>query len=87
MWNIIYLFTGLGFWLLLFIVIIVKKSIISEENTIFKNLIIANGLEYFFEITLQLLVRSTGIDNSLVNVFCRLYIASIFTLYNFGLLK
>ena len=81
MWNIIYLFTGLGFWILLFIVIIVKKSIVSEENTIFKNLIIANGLEYLFEITLQLLVRSVGIDNSLINVFCRLYIASILLCY------
>ena len=81
MWNIIYLLTGFAFFLLLFFVMLFKKSVNNKETKIYKYLIIANGLEYLFEITLQIFVRNLNLESFLVTLFCRLYLCSILICY------
>lgn len=81
MWNIIYLFTGLAFYLLLFFVMIFKKTINNKATKLYKYLIIANGVEYIFELSLQFLVRNIELNSLLVTIFCRLYLCSILACY------
>ena len=82
MWNLLFLFTGLIFLILLIIIFFSKKTINSIENRIFKLFVIANLIEYFIEIPLQVFVRNLGVDNMLVNVFARLYITFIFIIFS-----
>lgn len=81
MWNIVFLFTGFIFILLLSVIFFSKDVIASLENKIFKIMIIVNFIEYLFEIPLQIIVRTFGIDHLLVNIFSRLYSISIFLVF------
>ena len=69
MWNIIFLVTGAIFIVLLLIIFFSKDVISSNENTLFKILVVINLLEYFAEISLQIFVRRLGINMPMVDVF------------------
>lgn len=77
MWNLVYLLTGAMFIVLLMAVFFKKKTIKSKENKLFKLIIVSNAIGYLIEIPLQLLVRSIGIDDVLIDLLCRLYMISI----------
>ena len=89
MWNMIFLFTGAIFIVLLLIVIFSKGVINSRENTLFKYISICNAAGYLIEIPLQLLVRNVNITNPIIDIYCRVYLFSItlsyalFTVYVF----
>ena len=89
MWNLIFLFTGLIFLVLLVIIYFSKQKISSIENSIFKIFLLVNLIEYCVEIPLQIFVRTFGIGNNLVDIFTRIYIIfiflifSVFTVYTF----
>ena len=89
MWNMIYLVTGFVFIILLLAIFYSKEVISSNENIIFKRILVTNIICYLTEIPLQILVRTIGIESILIDVFCRLYLISIsitysiFTIYVF----
>ena len=83
MWNIIFLVTGAIFIALLLIIFFSKEVIDSKENKFFKALIIINMVEYCIEIPLQLFVRGLGIESIAVDIFSKLYLATIFTWFSF----
>ena len=89
MWNLIYLITGFVFIVLLLLIFFSKEVISSKENKVFKRILFANILCYLTEIPLQLLVRTIGVGNPIIDVFCRFYLISIsitysiFTMYVF----
>jgi len=89
MWNMIYLGTGTIFIVLLIVVFFSKEVIVSEKNTVLKKILVVNLLEYLFEIILQILVRTLGINNIIIDIFYRFYLISIsmsyilFTMYVF----
>ena len=78
MWNILFLITGIIFLILLLIMFFSKEVINSKENTMFKYIIIVNGIEYLMEIPLQAFVKTLGIDSVLVDAFSRLYLIAMF---------
>ena len=78
MWNLIFLFTGAIFILLLLIIFFKKDVLKTIENKLFKYLIVVNCIEYFTEILLQIFVRTVGIDNPVVDMFSKLYLIAIF---------
>lgn len=78
MWNLIFLFTGAIFILLLLIIFFKKDVLKTIENKLFKYLIVLNCFEYFTEISLQVFVRTVGINNAAVDMFSRLYLIAIF---------
>ena len=82
MWNLIFLFTGLIFIILLLIIFFSKETIATKENYFFKILIIVNAIEYLCEIPLQLIVRNFGVDNLIVDIFSKLYLISIFSWFS-----
>ena len=65
MWNMIYLITGAIFIVLLVIVFFSKEVIPSDENRIFKLILISNLVSYCIEIPLQILVRTIDINSEL----------------------
>ena len=81
MWNILFLFSGLIFLLLLMIIFFLKPKINYVENKLFKRFVIANLIEYCVEIPLQFFVRTMDINNIFITVFTRLYIICIFTIF------
>ena len=89
MWNLVFLFTGLIFLVLLMIIFFFKQTVDSIENKLFKIFVITNFVEYCIEIPLQIFVRTLGINHILINIFTRLYIVfiflifSVFTIYTF----
>ena len=89
MWNVMFLVTGAIFILLLMVVFFSKEVINSKENQYFKYLIVANFVGYMFEIPLQLIVRTIGMDSILVDIFTKAYLIlifawfSIFSIYTF----
>ena len=76
MWNILFLFSGLAFILLLFFIFISKEHIKSVENHIFKILTIENIVMYVNEILLQFSTRNNWNDN-LTIFLARLYLVCI----------
>ena len=82
MWNIIFLFSGFCFYILLIIVYFSKKTIRSQENKIFKLLLLANGLEYIFELPLQIYIRVIRTNSIFIDIFTKLYLFSIFTVFS-----
>ena len=78
MWNLIFLITGLIFILLLMIIFFKKDILKTKENQLFKYLIIINLCEYIAEITLQIFVRTIGIDAQIVDAFSKIYLITIF---------
>ena len=83
MWNMIFLVTGAINIVLLFIIFFSKEVIDSKENEFFKYLIIINMIEYCIEIPLQIFVRKFGIESIAVDVFSKLYLASILSWFSF----
>lgn len=87
MWNMIYLFTGLIFTFLLAIIFFFKKKINSKENKYFKILIIINLIEYFTEISLQLIIKYYSINSIIVDILAKGFLslmliwAMVFSLY------
>ena len=81
MWNVIFLVSGLLFWIVLVCIYFSKKSIKSVENRIFKTVVFFNGLEYLFELTLQIYVRLNGIESVFVDVLSKCYLVSIFLVF------
>ena len=82
MWNILFLFSGFCFYILLIIVYFSKKTIHSQENRIFKLLLLANGLEYIFELPLQIYIRAVKTNSIFIDIFTKLYLFSIFTVFS-----
>lgn len=78
MWNILFLTTGIIFLVLLLIMFFSKEVVKSKENTMFKYIIIANGIEYLMELPLQIFVRTFGIDSTIVDIFSKLYLVAMF---------
>ena len=83
MWNMIFLVTGAMFIALLFIIFFSKDAIRSKEIGLFKSLIIINCFEYITEISLQLFVRSVGINHIVVDIYAKLYLLTLLTWYCF----
>ncbi len=83
MWNIIFLFTGMFFILLLLVVFSSKEVLNSKENKIFKLVLISSLFLYIIEIPLQLIVRTIGVENVLVDIISRLYLISLLVWYVF----
>ena len=81
MWNVIFLVSGLLFWIVLVCIYYSKKSIKSVENRIFKTVVFFNGLEYLFELTLQIYVRLNGVESALVDILSKCYLISIFLVF------
>ena len=85
----IFLVTGAIFIIILLIVTYSKGVINSKENSLFKFIAISNAISYFIEIPLQLLVRTVGVDSTIIDIYCRMYLISItlsytlFTMYVF----
>ena len=77
MWNLIFLFTGMIFNILLMIVFYSKEIINSEENKAFKFYLMSSVLNYIIEVTLQIGVRLNGVNNLFVDIFSRLYLISL----------
>lgn len=89
MWNLVFLFTGLIFIVLLIVIFLSKQRIKTKENKVFLILSIINLLGYVIEIMLQFFVRLHGIEYNMVDVFAKLYLIyifawfSIFSVYTF----
>ena len=78
MWSILYLFQGLFYTVLLFVVFNSKQRIESEENKLFKILTIETILILISEICLQLSIRVLGGKDLLSFMLARLYLILLF---------
>ena len=89
MWNLVFLFTGLLFIILLLIIFLTKWRVKSRENKIFLVLSFLNLLGFVIEIILQIFVRKCGIDHFVITPLSKLYVIyifvwfSIFSIYTF----
>ena len=89
MWNLVFLFTGLLFIILLLIIFLTKWRVKSRENKMFLVLSFLNLLGFVIEITLQIFVRKCGIDYFVITPLSKLYVIyifvwfSIFSIYTF----
>lgn len=89
MWNLVFLFTGLIFIILLLVIFLSKPKIKTRENKMFLILSIINLIGYIIEITLQIYVRKCGIEYFTVTPLSKLYLIyifawfSIFSIYTF----
>lgn len=89
MWNLVFLFTGLLFIILLLIIFLSKPKIKSKENRIFLTLSFVNLFGFIIEIMLQIFVRKCGIDYFLVTPLSKIYLIyiycwfTVFSIYTF----
>ena len=83
MWNLIFLFTGLIFTLLVFFVFFTKDIVSIRENNTFKLILIFSVIAYLIEIPLQLIVRFYGVDNMLVTWLAKIFVINIMVWYTF----
>lgn len=89
MWNLVFLFTGLIFIILLLVIFLSKPKIKTKENKMFLVLSVLNLIGYIIEIALQIFVRKCGIEYFAVTPLSKLYIMyifvwfSIFSIYTF----
>ena len=89
MWNLVFLFTGLIFIVLLLVIFLSKQRIKSKENKVFLILSILNLIGFIIEISLQIFVRKCGINYFIIDPLSKLYIIyifvwfSIFSIYTF----
>lgn len=89
MWNLVFLFTGLIFIILLLVIFLSKPKIKTRENKMFLILSILNLIGYIIEIALQIYVRKCGIEYFTVTPLSKLYLIyifawfSIFSIYTF----
>ena len=82
MWNIMFLASGFLFYLLLVFIYFSKETIHSKENKIFKILLLTNGIEYFFELPLQIYIRLMARDSIFIDIFGKLYLVSILSVFS-----
>jgi len=88
-WNLVFLFTGLIFIILLLVIFLSKPKIKTKENKMFLVLSVLNLIGYIIEIALQIFVRKCGIEYFAVTPLSKLYIMyifvwfSIFSIYTF----
>lgn len=78
MWNLVFLFTGLFFILLLLCIFLPKEVVDSKENKTFKLIAIFNLIGYISEISLQLSIRYIGENSILSIVLAKIYLVVIF---------
>lgn len=89
MWNLVFLFTGLIFIILLLVIFLSKPKIKTKENKMFLVLSVLNLIGYIIEIALQIFVRKCGIEYFAVTPLSKIYIMyifvwfSIFSIYTF----
>lgn len=89
MWNLVFLFTGLIFIILLLVIFLSRPKIKTKENKMFLILSVLNLIGYIIEIALQIFVRKCGIEYFAVTPLSKLYIMyifvwfSIFSIYTF----
>ncbi len=89
MWNLVFLFTGLIFIILLLVIFLSKPKIKTKENKMFLVLSVLNLIGYIIEIALQIFVRKVGNDSIFGIELSKIYIMyifvwfSIFSIYTF----
>lgn len=89
MWNLVFLFTGIIFIILLLVIFLSKPKLKTKENRMFLILSILNLIGYIIEIALQILVRQVGnglvfgIELSKVYIMYIFVWFSIFSIYTF----
>lgn len=89
MWNLVFLFTGLIFIILLLVIFLSRPKIKTKENKMFLILSVLNLIGYIIEIALQIFVRKVGNDSIFGIVLSKIYIMyifvwfSIFSIYTF----
>ena len=89
MWNLVFLFTGLIFIILLLVIFLSRPKIKSKENKMFLILSVLNLIGYIIEIALQIFVRKVGNDSIFGIELSKIYIMyifvwfSIFSIYTF----
>lgn len=89
MWNLVFLFTGLIFIILLLVIFLSKPKIKTKENKMFLILSVLNLIGYIIEIALQIFVRKVGNDSIFGIELSKIYIMyifvwfSIFSIYTF----
>lgn len=89
MWNLVFLFTGLIFIILLLVIFLSRPKIKTKENKMFLILSVLNLIGYIIEIALQIFVRKVGNDSIFGIELSKLYIMyifvwfSIFSIYTF----
>lgn len=89
MWNLVFLFTGLIFILMLVVIFKSKEREMKTENKIFYVLSLINIIGFVIEISLQFSIINFGIYKSTSVFLGKLYIAflfvwfTIFSIYNF----
>jgi len=88
-WNLVFLFTGLIFIILLLVIFLSKPKIKTKENKMFLILSVLNLIGYIIEIALQIFVRKVGNDSIFGIELSKIYIMyifvwfSIFSIYTF----
>lgn len=89
MWNLVFLFTGLIFIILLLVIFLSRPKIKTKENKMFLILSVLNLIGYIIEIALQIFVRKVGNDSIFGIELSKIYIMyifvwfSIFSIYTF----
>ena len=78
MWNVLFLYQGLLYVGLLFIIFKSKKRIDSEENRFFNIMTIENIITFIIEILLQLSIRYFGGQDTLSFILGRLYLVGLY---------
>lgn len=82
MWNLVFLFTGLIFIILLLVIFLSKPKIKTKENKMFLVLSVLNLIGYIIEIALQIFVRKVGNDSIFGIELSKIYIMYIFTWFS-----
>lgn len=82
MWNLVFLFTGLIFIILLLVIFLSKPKIKTKENKMFLALSVLNLIGYIIEIALQIFVRKVGNDSIFGIELSKIYIMYIFTWFS-----
>jgi CheY-like chemotaxis protein len=81
-WNLVFLFTGLIFIILLLVIFLSKPKIKTKENKMFLVLSVLNLIGYIIEIALQIFVRKVGNDSIFGIELSKIYIMYIFTWFS-----
>lgn len=82
MWNLVFLFTGLIFIILLLVIFLSRPKIKTKENKMFLILSVLNLIGYIIEIVLQIFVRKVGNDSIFGIELSKIYIMYIFTWFS-----
>ena len=82
MWNYLYLGVCLSFALLIFLILIIKQRIDSQENRLFKIISCLSIVSIATELILQYLTLNFGLENIFMILFSKLYLVSIIAWFN-----